>query len=111
MLRSQRGQATVELVALIPLLVLLAAGVWQAAVLGHVAWSAGAAARAGSRAAAVGGDARAAALRVVPAAARAAARVREARDGAVSVTVPVRAVAGGATLARVTSTARFEPQR
>jgi TadE-like protein len=111
MLRCARGQATVELVALLPVLVLLVAAVWQAALFGHAAWSAGAAARAGSRAAAVGGDARRAALRVVPGGARSAARVRAAGDGRVTVTVPVRAVASGTTLARVTSSARFAPQR
>ena len=111
MLRCARGQATVELVALLPLLVLLALGVWQAAVAGHTIWSAGAAARAGSRALAVGGDWRAAALRVIPPRARTATRVRPGDDGAITVTVPIRAVAGGPTLTRVTSSARFEPQR
>ena len=84
----------------------LAAGAWQAAVFGHAVWSAGAAARAASRAVAVGADARRAALRLAP-----RASVAEREDGSVRVTVPVRAVAGGATLARFSSTARFEPQR
>ena len=55
------GQAAVELIALLPLVALLAAGAWQLAVAGHAAWSADAAARAAARAAATGGDARAAA--------------------------------------------------
>src|SRR5688572_25732698 len=111
MLRCARGQATVELVALLPLLVLLALGVWQAAVAGHAIWSAGAAARAGYRALAVGADWRAAALRVIPARARASARVRSNDEGAITVTVPIVAVTGGRPLTRFTSAARFEPQR
>ena len=106
MLRCTRGQATVELVALLPLLALLAAAVWQAALLGHGLWSAGAASRAASRALAVGADPLPVARRIVP-----GARVSAGDDGEVTVTVPIRAVAGGATLTRVTSTARFEPQR
>jgi Flp pilus assembly protein TadG len=111
MLRSARGQTTVELVALLPVLAVLAAGVWQAAVAGHAWWSAGAAARAASRTAAIGGDTRSAALRVVPVRLRDAARVVERPDGRVTVRVPIRAVAGGARLATASATARFEPQR
>jgi hypothetical protein len=111
MLRCARGQATVELVALLPLLVLLALGVWQAAVAGHAIWSAGAAARAGSRALAVGADWRAAALHAVPPRARSSARLRSTTDGRVTVTVPIVTVTGGAPLTRFTSSARFEPQR
>ena len=106
MLRDARGQASVETVSLLPLVAVLAAGVWQAAVCGHAVWSAGAAARAASRAVAVGADAGRAASRVAR-----GASVVERGDGSVRVTVPVRAVAGGATLARFSSTARFEPQR
>jgi hypothetical protein len=106
MLRCARGQATVELVALLPLLGVLALASWQVAIAGHAMWSAGAAARSASRALAVGGDWQAAARRLAP-----TARARETDDGGVRVTVPIRAVAGGSTLARVSSTARFEPQR
>ena len=111
MFRSSRGQATVELVALLPLLAVLAAGVWQAAVAGHAVWAAGAAARAASRAVAVGGDERAAARRVLPAGLRGGARVL-ARDGVeVAVSVPIRALGGGRRLATYTATARFAAQR
>src|SRR5829696_8721390 len=65
--RREDGQAAVELVALLPLLALLAAGGWQLAVAGHAAWAADAAARAAARAAATGGDARAAARAALPA--------------------------------------------
>ena len=101
------GQATVELVAMLPVLAVLALGVWQAAVAGHAIWSASAAARSASRAAAIGGDAE----RTVRRIAGRRARVRDGGDGAVRVTVPIPAVAGGRDLATFTTTARFEPQR
>lgn len=105
------GQASVELVALLPLLAVLAAGLWQAALAGQAVWAGSAAARAGARAAAVGGDAEAAARHVVPARLRVALRVRVAEDGAVSTRVPVRALAGDKVLWTATHTARFEAQR
>ena len=84
---SERAQASVELVALLPLLAVLALGVWQAALAGHAAWASGAAARAAARAAAVEGDAAAgpAARRALPRSLRAGARVAVAGDGAVRV--------------------------
>jgi hypothetical protein len=106
-MRRDEGQATVELVALLPLLGVLALGVWQAAVAGHATWSAAAAARSASRVAAVGGDAERAVVRV----AGRRARMRSGPDGAVRVTVPIRAVTGGRDLTTFTTTARFEPQR
>src|SRR5688572_8171086 len=53
---GEAGQATVELVALLPLLVVVLAGAWQAVLAGQAAWAAGAAARAAARAHAVGTD-------------------------------------------------------
>ena len=63
---SQSGQAAVELVAVVPLLVVVLAVVAQLAVAGYALWSAGDAARAGARAAHVGGDAEAAARSALP---------------------------------------------
>ena len=63
---DERGQAAAELVAVVPLLLLLFLAVAQLAVAGFALWSAGDAARAGARAAHVGGDARAAALSALP---------------------------------------------
>lgn len=103
----EHGQATVEFLATLPLLAVLALGVWQAAVAGHTIWSASAAARAASRAVAVGGDAEKAARAI----AGRRARVRDAGDGAVRITVPIPAVAGGRDLTTFSTTARFEPQR
>jgi Flp pilus assembly protein TadG len=104
--RDQSGQASVELVALVPLLAVLAATVWQAALAGHAVWSASAAARAASRVLAVGGDPAATARRI----AGRATRLRTTDAGAVRVTVPIRTITG-ATLVTYTTTARFEPQR
>ena len=83
----ERGTASVELVAVVPflLLALLAAG--QIALAGHSLWSASVAARAGARAALVGGDATAAARRALPPSLRGDAAVED--TGAVSVRVPV----------------------
>jgi Flp pilus assembly protein TadG len=107
MRHGERGQATVEFVALLPLLGVLALGVWQAALAGHAIWSASAAARAASRVSAVGGDPEKTVRRL----AGSRARLRDGKDGAVRVTVPIPAVAGGADLTTFTTTARFEPQR
>ena len=75
-MRSQRGQATVELVALLPLLVV--AGVAATAVLARqgARERAGEAAHAGAMALLQDGDPRAAARDALPAAERAAATVR-----------------------------------
>ena len=53
--RGQTGQASVETVALLPLVVVVGALLWQAVVAGQALWLSGAAARAAARAAAVGG--------------------------------------------------------
>ncbi len=105
-LRASSGQATVEFVALLPLLAVVALGTWQVAVAGHAMWSAGAAARAAARAEAVGGDPERAARRI-----RSTARVATDDGGEVRVEVPIPAVVGGGTLFDTTARARFEPQR
>ena len=83
-MHAQRGQAAVELVAVLPLLAALLAGLWQAALVGEAAWSAASAARAAARAAAVGGSAAARRPRPPPGSARARAegRRRRSRPGA-----------------------------
>ena len=109
--RSERGQASVELVALLPVIAVLALGVWQVAVAGHAVWAAGAAARAAARAEAVGGDTKTAARRLLPARVRGAAAIHAADGGEVRVDVPIPAVVGGGSLFTTTARARFEPQR
>ena len=107
---DERGQAAVELVALLPVVVLLAALLWQAAIAGQVVWLAGSAARAAARAHAVGTDTERAARGVLPEDLEDGMRVRARSDGAVEVTLPVRSIFGAKRLATVGAKARFEPQ-
>ncbi len=60
------GQASVELVAVVPIAIALLLAVAQFAVAGFALWSAGDAARAGARAAIVGGDPERAARSALP---------------------------------------------
>jgi hypothetical protein len=105
------GQASVELIALLPLAALLVAGAWQLAIAGHAAWSADAAARAAARSAAVGADARAAATRSLPGVLDHGALVRDSGDGRVEVTVRIPRVLGLPRMGHVSATAHFRPQR
>jgi hypothetical protein len=73
--RAQRGQASVELVAAIPALLLITLVAAQLAVVGYSLWSAGTAARAGARATYVGGEAKAAARSALPGPLRQRARI------------------------------------
>src|SRR5262245_38363538 len=59
--RCSRGQAAVELVAVLPLVALVLAAAGQAVLAGYAVWQAHVAARSAARAAAVGADPRAAA--------------------------------------------------
>jgi hypothetical protein len=63
---SDRGQASVELVAVVPFLLISALIAAQLALAGYSLWSAGNAARAGARAENVGDDGVAAARRALP---------------------------------------------
>jgi hypothetical protein len=63
---GEDGQASVELIAAIPALALVILLVAQVALAGYALWSAGVAARAGARAAYVGGDAERAARASLP---------------------------------------------
>jgi hypothetical protein len=108
--RGERGQASVELVALLPLLLALGFAVWQAAVAGQAIWLAGSAARAAARAEALGDDPAPAARGVLPPRLAHGLRVRPRADGGVAVTVRIPAVIGGGTMASTTARARFVPQ-
>jgi hypothetical protein len=83
----EEGTASVELIAAVPLLLLAVLVAAQLGLAGHSLWAAGVAARAGARAALVGGDARAAARSALPPSLRPGARVED--SGTVSVRVPV----------------------
>jgi hypothetical protein len=108
--RAQRGQAAVELVAVLPLVVALLAGAWQLALVGHAAWLASGAAQAAARAEALGGDPRGAARHRLPAPLERGLRVRSRADGQVRVTVRVPS-SFGLRLGSVSASARFAPQR
>jgi hypothetical protein len=110
-MHDDRGQATVELVALLPLLATLAALLWQAALAGQAVWLAGSAARAAARAHAVGGDVRMALRAALPPALEQGARARAGADGAVVVSVRVPAVFPRWRVGTITARARFAPQR
>jgi hypothetical protein len=83
----EEGTASVELIAVVPFLLLAVLVAAQLALAGQALWSAGVAARAGARAALVGGDATAAARRALPSSLRSGAEVSDA--GAVSVRVAI----------------------
>jgi hypothetical protein len=79
----EEGTASVELVAAVPFLLLAVLVAAQLALVGQALWSAGIAARAGARAALVGGDAAAAARHALPPSLRAGAQV--SATGAVTI--------------------------
>ena len=85
--RREVGTASVELIGVVPFLLLAVLVAAQIGVAGFALWSAGVAARAGARAALVGGDAGSAARQALPDVLRADARVSDA--DAVSVRVPI----------------------
>jgi pilus assembly protein CpaE len=86
---AERGQATVELVAILPALVLACAIAWQIVLAGHSAWLAAHAARAAARAVAVGRDAGAAARSALPRSLEHGLRVSDRGEGRVHVRVDV----------------------
>jgi hypothetical protein len=108
----EEGQASVEMAALLPLVVLVGALLWQAVVAGQTLWLSGAAARAAARAAAVGADAEAAARNVLPPRLERGLQVRSTSDGtAVHVTLRVPSVLTTGSLTSVESSAAFPEQR
>src|SRR5215211_3450019 len=83
------GQAAVETVAVLPLLAVVVAGLWQAALAGHAAWATAGAASAAARARAVGGDPRAVARARLPAALARGMRLRaDGSDVSLRVRIP-----------------------
>jgi hypothetical protein len=103
------GQASVETVALLPLIALVGALLWQALLVGQAAWLAGSAARGAARAQAIGADPRAAAAAALPRRLRAELSVR-AGERDVRVRVGVPALVGGGSLVRVSARAHLQDQ-
>ncbi|HET8566945.1 MAG TPA: hypothetical protein VFL77_10780 [Solirubrobacterales bacterium] len=85
---GEEGTASVELIAVVPFLLLAVLAAAQIALAGQALWSASVAARAGARAAAVGGDAAAAARSALPPSMRREAKVENEGDVTVRVAVP-----------------------
>lgn len=93
---GQRGQATIELIAVLPCVLLVAAVAWQLALAGHAVWMSAVAARAGARADAVGRDPGAAARSALPRSLERGLRVRRLPAGGVRVSVRLPLLVGGA---------------
>jgi hypothetical protein len=107
--RGARGQATVEAIALVPVMVVIGLGLLQLLAVGYASVLAGNAAEAGALALARGADARSGVNEALPGWSQARARV-EVDGGRVAVRLrppsPLRAVADGL---EVTGTAAVEP--
>jgi hypothetical protein len=108
--RSVHGQAAVELVALLPLILVLLAGAVQGVLAGHAWWAAAAAARAAARAHALGSPELVAARRSLPASLDHRVAIQDAGDG-VAVRLRIPAVLPGLDLGTLTARASFAPQR
>jgi hypothetical protein len=104
---GEEGTASVELVAVVPFLLLAVLMAAQVALAGQALWSASVAARAGARAALVGGDASAAARSALPPSMRKGAKVEE-EDG-VSVRVEVPRLIPSLPEVRVNARSGLEP--
>ena len=91
---GERAQASIEVVALVPALVLVLACVWQAALAGLALTAAESASRSGARAMLVGRPAGPAALAALPESMRGGATVAES-GGRVVVSVPVPSIVPG----------------
>lgn len=106
----QQGQATVELIALLPVLAALLLAGWQLVLAGHAVWAVTSAARAAARAHAVGADPAGSARAHLPAALEPGLRVTTASGGEVRVTVRIPPLPGLPSPGRAGATAHFEPQ-
>jgi hypothetical protein len=104
---GEDGTASVELIAAVPFVLFVVAVAAQAALAGHALWSASVAARAGARAALVGGDPERVAKRALPASLRRGAAVGD--DGAVSVRVRVPSLLPQLPALRVEASSDLEP--
>ncbi len=102
------GQASVELVAILPAIVFAVLILAQGVSAGWAVWSAGNAARAGARAEEVGADGEAVARRALPGRIRDGAEI-EAGDG-VRVRVRVPALLPGIELPRISASSRLTPE-
>jgi hypothetical protein len=107
---SSPGQATVEFVAVLPLLAVVLAALWQLALIGYAEWGVGAAARAAARADAVGADPVAAARDHLAGTLRHDVQVRRVAGGGVRVAIGIPTLPGVPPLGHARTTGHFEPQ-
>ncbi|HEY6636396.1 MAG TPA: hypothetical protein VIZ61_01820 [Solirubrobacterales bacterium] len=103
---ASSGQASVEFVAVLPALAVCLILAGQAVAAGWALWSAGVAARAGARAALVGGDPETTARRVLPGSLRGGAVIRA--DDGVRVRVRVPALVPGVQLPFVAASSSLD---
>jgi Flp pilus assembly protein TadG len=108
---GESGQATVELVALLPVLVAVLAALWQVVLAGHAVWAATTAARAAARAHAVGADPRDAARAHLPGSLERGLRVTTEPEGEVEIAVRIPSLPGLPSPGHAHADAHFEPQR
>ena len=105
------GQAAVETVALLPLLVVVLGVAWQLALWGDTRAAAAGAARAAARAVAAGSDPAAAARAHLPDRLQRGLRVRAADRGTVRVSVRVPSVVARLRLGRIAAEAGLGADR
>jgi pilus assembly protein CpaE len=86
-IRPESGQASVEAIAVVPLVLLAAALAWQLVLVGHTLWLCANAARAAARAELVGESPGAAARSALPGSLERDLSVRRVAEGGVRVTV------------------------
>jgi hypothetical protein len=86
--RREDGTASVELIGVVPFLLLVILAAAQIGLAGYALWSAGSAARAGARAALVGGEVTAVARRALPDSMRSGAEVDAVEAVSVRVGIP-----------------------
>jgi hypothetical protein len=110
-LGGQGGQATVEVVALLPVLIALLAAAWQAVLAGQAVWAATTAARAAARAHAIGADPREAARAHLPGTLERGLRVTTEPGGEVEIAVRIPPLLGLPSPGHAHAGAHFEPQR
>jgi len=108
----EQGQATVELLGVVPALLAIGLVVWQLILAGHAAWMSAHAARAAARAALVGEDPETAARSALPRGLKAGLDVRSEGAGVTRVAVPVPIVdRRWRSAVRVAARAGLEPVR
>jgi hypothetical protein len=101
--RGESGQASVELIAALPALLLALLIAIQIVIAGYGLWTSATAARVGARAAYVGGDAQAAARSAVPTRWRRKLTVRDRQAAAVALRVPGLVPGAGSVALRARS--------